>query len=266
MHDRQLADLPVVEGAALALVLRGLALKPHVVIGDQLTASLYGLQQRHGTVRANQRRRRVNPDHREAAAGRSDRVACACMRLLLDPQRIELGLERRPLRDGRNRCVIDVGALLPEILAAHGHFPSLGCVIGGEPYFIFIDPDLSVPMACVFCMPMPVFLSCMPIARIACVARALPGCVRPGTLDGAAATQIPTSTNATANIVESRSPYGSTFSAKIVAATTSIHVMLITPRANRISISPQQHPMQKAPCSKPIRTAPDHPRRQPLRT
>jgi hypothetical protein len=40
----------------------------------------------------------------------------------LDPQRIELGLKRRPLHDSRNRGVIDVGVLLSEILAAHGHF------------------------------------------------------------------------------------------------------------------------------------------------
>ena len=49
----------------------------------------------------------------------------------------------------------------------------------------------------------------------------LPGVVSPGTLSGATATQIPAATSATATTCATRSPTGSTFSAKITAATTS---------------------------------------------
>ncbi len=76
------------------------------------------------------------------------------------------------------------------------------------------------------------------------MAGADPGLVSPGTLPGAAATQIPSATNATAKTLVSRLPYGSTFSAKITAAITPIQKMLMTPRLNKTTISPQQQPTQ----------------------
>ena len=63
----------------------------------------------------------------------------------------------------------------------------------------------------------------------------------------------------TATARASCSPIGSTFSAKTIAATTSIQVMLITPTAKSSTISAQQQPMHQAPCSIPIRTAPARP-------
>src|SRR5215468_1983877 len=45
------------------------------------------------------------------------------------------------------------------------------------------------------------------------------GCVSPGTEPGDAAIQIPSATNATANTRDSLSPWGSTFCAKMSAAT-----------------------------------------------
>ena len=103
----------------------------------------------------------------------------------------------------------------------------------------------------------------MPIIRIR--ARSAPcesGWTRPGTLAGADATQMPSAISATPKTRTSRSPWGASFSTKITAATTAIQNRLITPSANRASISPRQHPMQNAPCSSPIRKAPARPWRQ----
>ena len=86
-----------------------------------------------------------------------------------------------------------------------------------------------------------------------------PGSVRNGTLPGATAIQMPSPTSASANTIVSRSPTGSTFSAKITAATITIHVRLITPTAKSTSISAQQQPTHQSPCSTPIRSAPSAP-------
>ena len=43
------------------------------------------------------------------------------------------------------------------------------------------------------------------------------------------------------------------------AARMTIHVMLITPTAKRTSISAQQQPTHHAPCTIPIRSAPEEP-------
>jgi hypothetical protein len=82
------------------------------------------------------------------------------------------------------------------------------------------------------------------------------GSVRPGTLPGATAIQTPKASSATASARAIRSPGGSTFSASTISATTAIHRMLMTPTANRTSISAQQQPAHHAPCSAPIRSAP----------
>jgi hypothetical protein len=74
-------------------------------------------------------------------------------------------------------------------------------------------------------------------------------------------TQIPSATNAQASGRVNRQPPGIDFSAKITPASTAIQTRLIAPSANRISISPQQQPTQNAPCSIPIRSAPEAPSR-----
>src|SRR6478736_5942405 len=76
------------------------------------------------------------------------------------------------------------------------------------------------------------------------IAGLLPGCVRSGTLPGAAATQIPSATRATARAVVKRSPQGTIFWTKMTAATRAIQKRLITPSANSTIIRPQQHPTQ----------------------
>ena len=76
--------------------------------------------------------------------------------------------------------------------------------------------------------------------------RAVPesGWTRPGTLAGETAIQTPAAANPTANRRVVASPPGSTFWTKTSAATTAIHVRLITPTAKSTSISPQQQPTQ----------------------
>ena len=88
----QLAHLAVVERAALALGLGGLAGVPHVEVRDQLPAALEGVQQRDRPVRADQRDGGVDLDHRQPPARRGDRVAFAGVRLLANPQRVDFGL------------------------------------------------------------------------------------------------------------------------------------------------------------------------------
>ena len=90
---------------------------------------------------------------------------------MLDAQSIELGLKPRPVDDGGACCIRDVGFGLQTSvrLLVHGR-PFAWCVIGGRPYFIFIDVDFPMPMLWVFRMPVPFFMPCMPIARIAWIA------------------------------------------------------------------------------------------------
>src|ERR1700694_1186439 len=60
----------------------------------------------------------------------------------------------------------------------------------------------------------------IPIIRIRALLAAVEfGCVRPGTLAGAAATQTPAARKPTANILVRYPPFGRTFWAKISAAT-----------------------------------------------
>src|SRR5262249_32628472 len=70
------------------------------------------------------------------------------------------------------------------------------------------------------------------------------GTGRPGTHDGAAAAPIARVTNAAPMTGARRYPLGSTFSAKITAATSAIQTRLMTPSANSASISPKQQPTQ----------------------
>ncbi len=109
--------------------------------------------------------------HRESAPGSGDRVAFAGVRLLLDAQSIELGLKPRPVDDGGDFCRRDVGFGLQTSVRLIVPGRSFAwCVIGGRPYFICIDVDFAMPMLWVFRMPVPFFMPCMPIARIAWIA------------------------------------------------------------------------------------------------
>ena len=87
----ELADLSVVEGAAFALSLGGLAGEPHVVVGDQLPAAFERLEQRERAVRADQGDRRVDLDHRQPPPGRGDRVTFVGVRLFPSPQGVDFG-------------------------------------------------------------------------------------------------------------------------------------------------------------------------------
>src|SRR5262249_18328571 len=70
------------------------------------------------------------------------------------------------------------------------------------------------------------------------------GTCRPGTEPGAAATQIPRATKATAETRANRSPCGRTFCTRTISATAAIQIRLITPSANRATIKPEQQPTQ----------------------
>src|SRR5689334_6126255 len=82
-----------------------------------------------------------------------------------------------------------------------------------------------------------------------------PGSVRPGTVAGDTATQIPRATRAIANAGASRSPGGRTFSVKIANPTTAIQKRLIAPSANRTAIRAPEQPTQSRPCASPLRNA-----------
>ena len=100
-----------------------------------------------------------------------------------------------------------------------------------------------------------------PVAMSACS----PGCVSPGTLPGAAATQIPRPTSTSASARANASPPGIAFSIRIATPAAPIQNRLMTPSANSASIRPRQQPTQMAPCSMPIHRAPSTPVRPRIR-
>jgi hypothetical protein len=102
MQVRQLPDLGGDPRAALALVGRGVPGPPHEVVGDELPAPLERVEQGDRPVRPGQLQAGIDFDHRQAPAGRGDRVALAGVRLLPHPQRVQFGLEGGPV-DGRGQ-------------------------------------------------------------------------------------------------------------------------------------------------------------------
>src|SRR5215469_2385796 len=88
----QLADLPIEERAALALILRGLAVVPHVVVDDQLTTPFKDVDQRDRALLADQCGRGGYLHHRQLPSGRRYSVALSGMGLLPDQQVVQLGL------------------------------------------------------------------------------------------------------------------------------------------------------------------------------
>ena len=103
-------DLGGVERAAFALLGRGPAGVPHEVVGDELPAPLERVEQRDRPVRPGQREAGVDLDHGQPPPGRGDRVAFPGVRLLPHPQRVQLGLEGRPVGGRRRaRCLGGAG-------------------------------------------------------------------------------------------------------------------------------------------------------------
>ena len=80
----QLDDVAGVEGAAFALLGRGLTGVPHEVVGDQLATSLERFEQGERPVGPDQREVGVDLDHGKAPTGCGDCVAFAGVRLLSD--------------------------------------------------------------------------------------------------------------------------------------------------------------------------------------
>jgi hypothetical protein len=66
---------------------------------EQLTAALEDVDQRSRPVRAGQRGRRVDLDHRQAPPGRRDGVALPGVRLLAVSQLVDALLPARPIGD-----------------------------------------------------------------------------------------------------------------------------------------------------------------------
>ena len=60
----QLTHLPVAKGAALALLWGRFSVEPHVIVSDQLLAAFEDVDERNRTVRPDDRRSRVDLNHR----------------------------------------------------------------------------------------------------------------------------------------------------------------------------------------------------------
>src|SRR5205085_10432752 len=73
-------------GTALALPLVRRAVVPHVLVDDELVATLEQVDERDRAVNASDLDRAVELDHRQPPPGRGDRVALTGVRLLADQQ------------------------------------------------------------------------------------------------------------------------------------------------------------------------------------
>jgi hypothetical protein len=71
--------------------------------GEQLAPPLEGVEQRHRAVGADQGGGRVDLDHRQPAAGRRDGVTLAGVRLLAEPELVDLLLPGRAVGDSGRR-------------------------------------------------------------------------------------------------------------------------------------------------------------------
>ena len=101
----QLVDVARVEGAALALLRRGLAGMPHVEVGDQLGPALEDVDQRHRPVGTDQLRGRIELDHGQPAPLRGQCITGAGVGLLLDAEFVDPRLPRRPVGHLRHRMI-----------------------------------------------------------------------------------------------------------------------------------------------------------------
>jgi hypothetical protein len=76
-----------------------------VKVGDQLAAALEGVEQRERPVGPGECGCGIHLDHRQTSPARRDRVPLAGVRLLPDPQLIQLVFERRSIQDARHRVM-----------------------------------------------------------------------------------------------------------------------------------------------------------------
>src|SRR5215467_889947 len=139
MEIGQLADLRGNPGAPLALLRRGMAGVPHEIVRDELPTTFERVEKRQRTVRANQRDARVHLHHREPAAGGGNEVTLMCVRLLPNPQPIELSLKPAPIDYLRNSKFIShdvLPASLPRRLRLE-----VSCLGAGTPFLFGIAPS-----------------------------------------------------------------------------------------------------------------------------
>src|SRR6266516_6389794 len=153
-----------------------------------------------------------------------------------------VGVEAVLLFDRQPRQVAPLGG---ELVAAAGQFLLLGeqLVAGGMPPFT--------------CSGLVTGHWLSPSCRCNCLARPAPpmtchiGGVSPGTDEGARMIQIPSPVIASASGTSMAALAGRSFWARTRTAITDIQVMLMTPSATSISISPMLEPAQHSPNSHP---------------
>jgi hypothetical protein len=90
-----------------------------------LTTSLEGVEQRHWPERPDKPHCTIHLDHRKPSAARGDRVAIPGVPLLADPQRVQLGLKRRPVDHGPDSGIVDPNFRLATTVTLHV-YPYLG--------------------------------------------------------------------------------------------------------------------------------------------
>jgi hypothetical protein len=70
---------------------------PHEVVGDEHPASLKRVQKCHSATFANERCGTIHLDHRQSSAGGCNGITLACVRLLSNPQCVQLGPKGAPI-------------------------------------------------------------------------------------------------------------------------------------------------------------------------
>jgi hypothetical protein len=97
MNIGQLADLRCNPGAPLALLRRRVAGVPHEIVDNEHPASLKRVQQCHRATFANGWCGTIHLDHRQPSAGSCNGVTLVRVRLLPNPQCVQLGLKGGPV-------------------------------------------------------------------------------------------------------------------------------------------------------------------------
>ena len=109
---------------------------PHEVVRDELATPLERVEQGDRPVGPDQCEVGVHLDHGQAPSGRGDRVALPGVRLLPDPQRVQFGLEGRPV-DGRGARVRFVRSWRVSSRDARALFDDVG--VGGAEHVQVIE-------------------------------------------------------------------------------------------------------------------------------
>jgi hypothetical protein len=92
---------------------------PHEVVGDELPASLERVQQGERSDGSDQLGLGVDLDHGQSPSGGRDRITFVGVRLLPDPECVDLRLEAVPVDDRREVRVLH-GCVLSLLLLGHG--------------------------------------------------------------------------------------------------------------------------------------------------